>query len=96
MAIEYPTPKFQRFERVRIIGEEPRCKDYQDEQRIILWFESSDISRKSNQPGQWLYLVCLPARDSWRTFFQSDLGSAGGLDLESAYLGSLPKSVSIS
>lgn len=90
-SIELPAPKFKHFERVRIRGDEPRCKQWQGERGTIIWLDSSAVRRQPTQPDQWLYVVHLPAHSAWRTFFQSDLESEGGFDPKSAHLGKRPE-----
>jgi hypothetical protein len=91
MSVELPAPKFQHFERVVIKGERPRCKDFQDERGTIIWLDSSVLQKNSAQPDKWLYIVHLPGKCVWRTFFQSDLESEGSFDPESAHLGKRPE-----
>jgi hypothetical protein len=88
MSTDLPAPRFKHSEHVVVVGEEPRCSRWRGERGTVVWLDSSGVRRHPTQPEQWLYIVYLPAQASWRTFFQSDLASEGGLEPESAHVGS--------
>ena len=92
MSNELPAPRFGRFERVVIRGEGPHhSKDCQGERGTVIWLESSGVRRQPTRPDQWLYVVHLPAYNSWKTFFQWDLEPEGGFDPEFVHRGQRPE-----
>lgn len=91
MSNELPAPKFEHYERVVIRGDGPHCTGYRGERGTVIWLDSAAVRRTPTSPDQWLYVVHLPARAVWTTFFQSDLESEGAFDPEAAHLGERPE-----
>lgn len=82
-----PAPKFKHFERVMIAGDASRCRDLPGESGTIVCLDSSAVRIDPAAADKWLYVVWLPQQTAYRSFFQSDLRSAGGFDLPSDHLG---------
>ena len=91
MSTDLPAPRFKHFERVVVVGEEPRCSRWRRGRGTVVWLDSFYVRRHPTQPERWLYVVHLPTHAVWRTFFQSDLESEGGSDPEPAHLGKRPE-----
>lgn len=87
MTEKIPAPKFRLFERVVISADEGRNKDFHGKEGTIICLESYYVRRNTADFDQWLYVVHLPSLSVCRSFAQSDLGSLGCFDTESAHLG---------
>jgi hypothetical protein len=88
---EPPAPEFEHFERVVVKSDAPRCKEFHGEAGTIIWLDSYYATLHPTLPDQWLYVVHMPNKSAWRTFFQSELESEGGFDPESTHLGKRPE-----
>src|SRR5262245_18031645 len=94
MREEPPDPMFQRFERVRVVGEPYHYPELRGRTGTILWLNCNWVSRAL--PGMsaaagWLYLVSFSPENAYRSLFESFLQSEGGVEPESAHLGTRPE-----
>src|SRR5262245_58202019 len=90
MADEPPAPKFQRFERVRVVGEPHHDPELCGRSGTVLWrdaIQSRLLDRPHLRGSRWMYLVHFVADDAYRTLLEVDLQSEGTFDSESAHLG---------
>jgi hypothetical protein len=85
------SPKFKHFERVVVVGQEPRCEQWKGEEGTVVSMDSYYVRREPSHPDQWLYVVHLPTHNSWRTFRQIDLELRVGFELESNHFGTRPE-----
>src|SRR5262249_41171652 len=64
---------------------------YRGQRGAVLWCDPYYARREPDRPGRWLYVVHLTQADCCRTFFESDLESAGRSDPALAHLGTRPE-----
>lgn len=87
-----PSPRFRRFERVRIRDVGHRLEpQHVGEVGTVVWLESSSVLRYPDERDRWVYIVHLPDSTSWPAFRQSELESLGTFDVEPAFLGTRPE-----
>lgn len=94
MADEPPDPKFQRFERVRVIGTPHHYPELHGKFGTILWRDaiSARVAARPHLGGNWwMYLVYFAVENVYRTLLESELQSEGAFDPESAHFGTRPE-----
>jgi hypothetical protein len=94
MADDPPVPKFQRFERVRVVDIPHHYPELCGRTGTILWRDCNWVARIL--PGfpsatGWLYLVFFAPENAYRSLWESSLQSEGHFDSESAHLGTRPE-----
>jgi hypothetical protein len=94
MTCQIPAPRFERFERVVVIGEPHHYPDLPGKSGTVLWRDSIplDVAQRPHLRGsRWYYLLYFSADKSYCTLPEINLRSEGIFDSESTHLGTSPE-----
>ncbi len=91
MAEEPPVPKFQRFERVLVVGEPYHFPGLRGRVGTVLWRDVDWPYQNPTDPHRWLYLVYFEPERWYRSVREGHLQSEGAFDSEAAHLGTWPE-----